>query len=40
MKSNNSGIFVLASDTVIFYICLAIVIAVAAFGIVSDVAAR
>ncbi|HKX83587.1 MAG TPA: hypothetical protein VJL58_05140 [Pyrinomonadaceae bacterium] len=39
MKSNNSQILVRTSENLIFYTCLAIVLAVALFGIVSDLVA-
>lgn len=40
MKSNNLQILVRASENYIFYICLAIVLAVAVFGIASDFVTR
>lgn len=40
MKSNNSEVLVRSSENYIFYICLAIVLAVAAFGVVNDVIAN
>ena len=39
MRSNNSQILVRTSENLIFYTCLAIVLAVAVFGVVSDVLA-